>query len=162
MGEANRKYVCAFLYLSLVLVLIGCSSPQPRSPRSGALSTDGSTRGVGVVPWTVECTAGYRASVTIQNSRRETVSLSTNWEQKTIEFSDLAFHAQYWNHPIEGRGLKVWVTIIGTHDEVAAQLYQFDRSQVVENQVPQFGFTGLGSVYHPQSRAELQYSCKTV
>lgn len=41
-----------------------------------------------------------------------------------------------------------------------AQLYQMPRTEPIRNQfVGDHGFTGLNYVYHPTTRAEMQYLC---
>ena len=89
--------------------------------------------------------------------------LSADVRQEVLDLGDLTFHAQYWPRdqaPGE-HSLRISVTANDTQAEVVSQLYQLSLTEPVRNQFSgDHGFTGLSYVYHPTSRAEVQYTCK--
>jgi hypothetical protein len=140
------------LLLFALIALSGCSAILTRSARPSGTP----------VPLTIDCTVAYRSSVTVGIEREEVLTLPDDGSQQTIVFEDLVFHAQYstGEAPPFERVLKLRVTPVGTEEEIAAQLFQFSRLALPRNQfLGEHGFTGLGYVYHPTSRAELQYRC---
>jgi hypothetical protein len=112
----------------------------------------------------IDCLVAYRSSVTVSIEQEKVLTLSANEGGKSIVFDDLEFHAQYWSsgeEPPFERGFKVWVTTVGSDDELVAQFYELSRTELPRNQfLREHGFTSLSYVYHPTSRAELQYMCE--
>jgi hypothetical protein len=130
-------------------MLVGCRRAE--SPATNLPETP--------MPLTIECHTAYRASVTVSIERQDTVLLTKSESQKTITYQDLGFHATYWDDPYEGRSFKTSVTVSNSNDEIQADLYQMSRTALPENQFYEHGFTGLVYIYHPTSRAEVQYWC---
>ena len=114
------------------------------------------------IPLRIECHTAYRSSVTVPIEREELVTLTASANRQTISYQDLVFHALYTAGEMdgEGRGLKLSVTTVDSPDELMVVLYQMQKTEAPRNQFSGgHGFTGLGYVYHPTSRAELQYWC---
>ncbi len=115
---------------------------------------------------TIECLVAYRSSVTAAIEVEETIQLSPETRELGMNLGDLAFHARYTpgNEPPNEHSLRVWVT---TRDneretELVSQLFQLPLSEPVRNQFTGgHGFAGLSYVYHPNTGAELQYTCQT-
>ena len=148
MSKSKRFTFCIFLMWTLVLA--ACTTSASPSPETAA--------------HTIDCLVAYRPSVSVGFEREETVSLSAATPAQTLSFTDLVFHAQYWpgNQPPNEHGLRLWVTPADREKELVSQLYQFSLIDSVRNQfLGNHGFTGLSYVYHPESRAELQYTCKS-
>jgi hypothetical protein len=149
MKRQLRWYRLSLLSVVIATMLVSCK--QVESPSIKLPETP--------VPLTIECHTSYRASVTVSIERRDTVLLTKSESQKTIAYQDLVFHATYWDDPYEGRSFKTSVTVSNSNNEIQADLYQMSRTTLPENQFYELGFTGLVYVYHPTSRAEVQYSC---
>lgn len=114
------------------------------------------------VPLNIDCHTAYRSSVTVPVQKKERMTLTSTKDKKTIRMGDLDFHTQYLSGEKNGEveSLKVSVTPAESKEELAAFLYQMPNIGQVQNQFSGVrGFTGLGYVYHPKSRAELQYWC---
>ena len=114
------------------------------------------------VPLNIYCHTAYRSSLTVPVQQKERMTLTSAKDKKTIRMGDLDFHTQYLSGEKNGEveSLKVSVTPAGGKEELAAFLYQMPNIGQVQNQFSgEHGFTGLGYVYHPKSRAELQYWC---
>jgi hypothetical protein len=114
------------------------------------------------VSLSLDCHIAYRSSVTVGIEREETISFAAANTNQTIAFPELEFYAQYWAglEEWEERGLKVSVSAVNTDEELAAQLYQISKTEALRNQFEGgHGFTGLNYIYHPTSRAEVQYWC---
>lgn len=142
------------LALHALWSLAGCGQPPGRA----------TSRQEAAVPVTIECHTAYRSSVTLPIEREDQVTLTTSANQQTITYADLVFRALYTGGETagEGRGLKLSVTLVESADELMAVLYQMPTTEAPRNQFSGgHGFTGLGYVYHPTSRAELQYWCIT-
>ncbi len=112
---------------------------------------------------TLTCYTAYRSSATVAIEQEEEIMLGPNDDHRTITFSDLTFEAHYsagaaeW----EEQGLNVRVRAADTGEELTSTLYQISKTEGIRNQfVGGHGFTGLSYVYHPLSRAELQYWCR--
>ena len=149
----NRSVIWAAFVLLTSVVLVSCTtSPKAAVPSSDGLATSA-----------VECLVAYSSRAGTGIDEQRTVVLSTDARQEAIDLGDLTFHAQYWprNDAPGEHTFRVWVTVSDTQAEIVAQLYQLPLTEAVRNQfVGDHGFTGLGYVYHPVSRAELQYTCK--
>lgn len=114
------------------------------------------------VPLNIDCHTAYRSSVTVPVQKKERMTLTSTKDKKTIRMGDLDFHTQYLSGENNGEveSLKVSVTPSESKEELAAFMYQMPNIGQVQNQFSgDRGFTGLGYVYHPKSRAELQYWC---
>jgi hypothetical protein len=146
-----RWYYLNLLLVVIVIMLAGCQPVEslpanlPETP----------------VPLTIECHTSYRASVKVSIERQDTILLTKSENQKTIAYQDLVFHATYSDTPYEGRSFRTSVTMSNNNSELQTNLYQMSRTILPENQFYGLGFTGLVYVYHPTSRAELQYTCAT-
>jgi hypothetical protein len=149
----NRPGIPAALMLSILVVLVSCTfAPQVATPGSGKPASSA-----------IECLVAYSARAGRGIDREETVLLSAEARQQELNLGDLTFHARYWP-PDASPGehtFRAWVTASDTQAEVVAQLYQLPLDTAVRNQfVGDHGFTGLSYVYHPVSRAELQFTCQ--
>ena len=149
MKRQLRWYCLNLLSAVIVTMLAGCQ--QAESPAINLRETP--------VPLIIECHTAYRASVTVSIERQDTVLLTKSESQKTIAYQDLVFHVNYWDDPYAGRSFKTSVTVSNSDNELQADLYQMSRTALPENQFYEHGFTGLVYVYHPTSRAEIQYWC---
>ena len=110
----------------------------------------------------VECLVAYRSGAA--GGSEQTLVLSEEARQQTLAFDDLVFHARYWpvsEAPGE-HGLRVWGTTTSDIEaELVGHLFQLPTAEPVRNQFRgDHGFTGLSYIYHPTSRAEIQYTCK--
>jgi hypothetical protein len=149
MKSQRRRYCLNLLSVAIATLLAGCQ--QVESPPIDLRETP--------APLTIECHIAYRASVAVSIERRDIVTLTKSESQKTIAYPDLVFHATYWDNPYDARSFKTSVTVSNSSNELQANLYQMSRTTLPENQFYGLGFTGLVYVYHPTSRAEIQYSC---
>lgn len=148
---SNKSWLLAGLGLAWFM-LVSCQGTQAQSNQTQTT----------VVPLSIDCHLAYRSSVTVGIEREETLSFAAATDSQTVTFSQLQFQAQYWAgvEPWEERALKVSALPAEGNSELAAQLYQFSKTETLRNQfVGDHGFTGLHYVYHPTSGAELQYWC---
>jgi hypothetical protein len=109
----------------------------------------------------ITCNTAYRSGVSTPIEREESLSFGDEDAQQTINFRDLAFHAQYFSGELNHeRALRLWVTETGETAELISQLYQLQlESGPVDQFIGGHGFTGLNYVYHPETGAELQFWC---
>lgn len=113
-------------------------------------------------PLNIDCHIAYRSSMIVPVQQQDWVTLTSAKNTKTIKMGDLALHTQYLSSQRSGEGqsFKVSVTPADSDEKLAAFLYQMSNIKQVQNQFSgDYGFTGLGYVYHPKSLAELQYWC---
>ena len=149
----DRFIVWAIRILLAALALAGCKpTSQAAAPGSGGPPSSA-----------VECLVAYSSRAGTGIDAEHTLILSADVRQESKDLGDLTFHAQY-GPPTEAPGehtFRVWVTASDTQAEIVSQLYQLPLSEAVHNQfVGDHGFSGLIYVYHPVSRAELQFTCK--
>jgi hypothetical protein len=113
------------------------------------------------VPLTVQCHTAYRSRVISRIEQEDMVTLTSENDRVTLTYKDLTLTLFYSSSTdYEGRFLKVSVTPAESSDELAAALYQLSKTERPVNQfIGDHGFTGLQFIYHPVTRAELQYRC---
>lgn len=145
-----RYVIRVILILAILGLVTGCTN-------------DASTGEAPAKASVIVCHAAYRASVTGPIEREETITFTDSDAQQSISFADLNWHAQYGTGELDGeRALRLWVTAAGQPDKLISQLYQLPLESGPQNQfIGGHGFTGLNYVYHPASRAELQFWCET-
>ena len=109
------------------------------------------------------CYYAYRPNVTVDSTSQGSVSFPDGDTAQYVgpETNDLVFHAQYGSGATGGeRALRLWVTAAGLTEPLTTHLYQLPPdSGPVDQFAGDHGFTGLNYVYHPNSRAELQFWC---
>jgi hypothetical protein len=117
--------------------------------------------GQAATPYPLTCHTAYRPNVSIPIQREDRIALSQfSMTPVTINYADLAFHAQYISEPGSSPSLNLFVTPPNRTDRLMSVLFQLPQAGAPANQfVGGHGFTGLHYVYHPSSGAELQFWC---
>jgi hypothetical protein len=158
MADKDRLAIWTVLVLLVSVTWAGCAgAPDVGGREAAALPASQPASSA------VDCLVAYSARAGTGIDWEETVTLSAEAREQTFDLGDLVFHARYW--PLgESPGehtFRVWVTAGDTAAEIVSQLYQLSSTEAVRNQfVGDHGFTGLSYVYHPVSKAELQFTCK--
>ncbi len=154
MKSPHRLNLHPLLIVGLAIMALAASCTRV-APTPSALST--------AIPLSIECSTFYRSSVTVPIEQQEQVTLTAAEPTKQVPYDDLIFHATFVSgeQSYESRSLKTWVTATGSENELASTLYQWAKTAKPSNQFNggEHGFTGLNYVYHPTSRAELQFWC---
>jgi hypothetical protein len=118
---------------------------------------------MGTTAMRVTCTTAYRSNVSNPIEETGSITVSAQEPEQTVTYATMRFRVRYWpGSEGESRNLKLWVTPTESNAlDLEATLYQMAPTDRLREQPGGFGFTGLHYVYHPQSRAELQYSCQS-
>ena len=134
--------------LIAVVALVACGS-----------ATEESSNQAGTIPESVSCEVFYRPSPGASFDE-SIVALSTDGDQETLTFEDLAFAGTTLSDAGEGQSLSILVSDATTGAELSRGLYQFDPQAGLRDQfIGGHGFTGLAYVFHPTSGSEVQYFC---
>ena len=152
MTPNRRIQIWALVLLVGSILLTSCSSSFGTEQGSVAVSKAEA----------IVCTAAYRADVGTSNLREESLTLLDANDRQSIVFDELTFTAEYASGELDReRTLRTWVTTNTSPDELTTQLYQLPLDAGPQNQfVGGHGFTGLNYIYHPETRAELQFWCE--
>lgn len=143
-----QKLAVITLLVGLIILGVGCRS----SANTGSSQQ--------VEPASITCHVFYRNSSAEPLGPESAITLSQHNDRESARFEQLDFSAHYQDDQFEGRSLFITVSAEDTGQQLNGQLYQMDRQLGIRNQfVGGHGFTGLVYVYHPESRAELQYFC---
>jgi hypothetical protein len=138
--------------LMLLVILIGCDSPNTNAY---------------ILPKRLTCHTTYRSDVThpIEQERTVEVTQPMNLsESQQVVFPDLIFELIYTGNNIEGYTIIIAVTDALTNaPPLSKALYQLGSKDLISHDYPGGGgFTGAHVVYHPISRAEVQWWCSAV
>jgi hypothetical protein len=136
----ERLYRIAGLLL-LALLLAGCADSA--------------------VPASIECNTAYRPTVFDEIEQEDNLPITLEISQATLTYPDLVFAISYYRKGPDGppeMSISVSATQEGSDTNLAAAIYQ--QSQLTSQPGGMHGFTGLQYVYHPVTRAELQYWCE--
>ena len=113
----------------------------------------------------ISCTAAYRFSVSDAEFMEQSGVLSEERAEIRIAFTDIVFTATFPDEEYDWDNesfLLVRISRTDTEQEITRTLYQMGTMPPYNQFSGGHGFTGLHYVYHPVSRSELQYFCRTV
>jgi hypothetical protein len=151
--------------LAVIFAILGaCGSSGSVTPT--AQPSDGSAEKLE----SISCTFSYvpRAG---REGRQETLSVETEQgsQGQAVRFGQMVARISYFDDGFESPAFNVVVRSPGHKEDITARLYQLERTsdepsapaKRPENEfVGGHGFTGLGYVFDPDSKAELQYWCE--